>query len=36
MAPYLFSFIIDPESLILGIGLGIVAGLAIVIIMRNI
>jgi hypothetical protein len=36
MAPYLFSFMIDPESLILGIGLGVVAGLAIAIIMRNV
>jgi hypothetical protein len=35
MAPYLFSFMIDPESLMLGIGLGLVAGLAIAIIIRN-
>jgi len=35
MAPYIFSFMIDAHSLILGIGLGVVAGLAISIIMRN-
>jgi len=35
MAPYIFPFMIDAESLVLGIGLGLVAGLAIVIIIRN-
>jgi hypothetical protein len=35
MAPYLFSFMIDAESLALGIGLGFVAGLAVVLIVKN-
>jgi len=35
MAPYIFSFMIDANSLILGIGLGLVAGLSMVIIIRN-
>ena len=35
MAPYIFSFMIDAQSLVLGIALGLVAGLAIVIIIRN-
>jgi hypothetical protein len=35
MAPYVFPFMIDAESLVLGIGLGFVAGLAIVLIIKN-
>jgi len=35
MAPYIFSFLIDAESLILGIALGVVAGLAMIVIVRN-
>ena len=35
MAPYVFSFMIDAPSLALGMGLGFVAGLAIVVIVQN-
>ena len=35
MAPYVFPFMIDAESLVLGIGLGFVAGLAVIVIIRN-
>jgi len=35
MAPYLFSFMIDPPSLALGMGLGFVAGMALVMIVKN-
>ena len=35
MAPYVFPFMIDAQSLVLGIGLGFVAGLAVIVIIRN-
>jgi len=35
MAPYLFSFMIDAESLILGVALGAVGALALVVVIRN-
>jgi hypothetical protein len=35
MAPYMFSFMIDAESLVLGIGLGFVAAVAMVMIVKN-
>lgn len=36
MAPYLFSFMIDAESLLLGMVLGAIAALSMVIIVRNV
>jgi hypothetical protein len=35
MAPYIFSFLIDAESLLLGMTLGVVAGWAVVMIIEN-
>ena len=35
MAPYVFSFMIDAESLVLGIVLGAIGALALVLIIRN-
>jgi hypothetical protein len=35
MAPYVFPFMIDAESLLLGVALGAVAALAIVLIAKN-
>jgi hypothetical protein len=35
MAPYVFSFMIDAESLLLGIGLGFLGALALVLVIRN-
>jgi len=35
MRPYLFSFMIDPASLLLGMALGGVAALAAIIIIKN-
>ena len=35
MAPYVFPFMIDAQSLVLGIALGFVAGLAVVLVIKN-
>ena len=35
MAPYVFPFMIDADSLMLGIAMGFVAGLAVILVIQN-
>lgn len=35
MTTYLLPFMVDPQSLLLGIGLGVAAGIAVMIIIKN-
>ena len=36
MKPYIIPFIVDAESLILGVALGVVAALALIVVIKNI